>query len=105
MHRPTNDAGESISNCESPAEVAWSLVLAAAHSTDRLAAADRPAAFTRGDAAQLQTVPEGHPAALLAWRPGAGWESLLPSDDPRHALVDLYLPICSATAGNPITVG
>ena len=27
------------------------------------------------------------------------------ADDPRHALIDLYLPICSATAARPITVG
>jgi len=29
----------------------------------------------------------------------------LPADDPRTALLDLYLPICSATADHPITVG
>ena len=28
-----------------------------------------------------------------------------PADDPRHALIDLYLPICSATGARPITVG
>ena len=41
----------------------------------------------------------------LLWRPGAGWESLLPQGDPRKALVDLYLPICSATKARPITIG
>ena len=37
----------------------------------------------------------------------AGREMLarLRSDDPRTALLDLYLPICSATAEQPITVG
>ena len=30
---------------------------------------------------------------------------VLPPDDPRHALIDLYLPICSATVARPITVG
>ena len=29
----------------------------------------------------------------------------LPADDPRTALLDLYLPICSATVEHPITVG
>jgi len=29
----------------------------------------------------------------------------LPADDPRTAVLDLYLPICSATAEHPITVG
>jgi riboflavin-specific deaminase-like protein len=26
-------------------------------------------------------------------------------EDPRHTLIDLYLPICSATAAHPVTVG
>ena len=47
----------------------------------------------------------GDPDALIAWRPGAGWEALLPLDDPRRAFIDLYLPICSATTARPITVG
>src|SRR5437016_715601 len=42
---------------------------------------------------------------VLLWRPGAGWEPMLDIDDPRKALVDLYLPICSATRARPITVG
>jgi len=29
----------------------------------------------------------------------------IPSDDPRHSVLDLYLPICSATAARPMTVG
>ena len=50
-------------------------------------------------------LPADHPQAAIAWRPGAGWEALLPSDDIRQALLELYLPICSATALTPITVG
>ena len=42
---------------------------------------------------------------MIAWRPHAGFEVALPPDDPRHAMIDLYLPICSATHANPITVG
>jgi diaminohydroxyphosphoribosylaminopyrimidine deaminase / 5-amino-6-(5-phosphoribosylamino)uracil reductase len=50
-------------------------------------------------------VPAGDAGALVAWRPGAGWEAVLPADDPRRAFIDLYLPICSATAARPVTVG
>ena len=50
-------------------------------------------------------MPEGHPDAAIVWQPGIGWQSCLSSDDPDHALLDLYLPICSATAARPITVG
>jgi riboflavin-specific deaminase-like protein len=42
---------------------------------------------------------------LLEWDPQRRWVSRLASDDPDGALVDLYLPICSATSSNPITVG
>jgi len=41
----------------------------------------------------------------LEWEPGTGWISRLAPDDPRAALVDLYLPLCSATVNHPITVG
>jgi riboflavin-specific deaminase-like protein len=42
---------------------------------------------------------------LIAWRPGLGWEPLVTHDDPRRALLDLYLPVSSACASRPITVG
>jgi riboflavin-specific deaminase-like protein len=42
---------------------------------------------------------------VIAWRPHAGFEVVLSSDDPRHAMIDLYLPMCGATGANPITVG
>ncbi len=41
----------------------------------------------------------------LVWNPEAGWTSSLPADDVRKALIDLYLPICSASAARPITLG
>ena len=47
----------------------------------------------------------GHLAAMIAWNPDIGWEPALPEHDPRRALIDLYLPICSATKSKPITVG
>lgn len=50
-------------------------------------------------------MPAGDADALIAWRPGAGWEAVLPTGDPRCAFIDLYLPICSATAARPVTVG
>ena len=104
MPRPHN-TGRTTSGCESPADAAWSLVLAAAGGADRLAAAGQPAAFTLADDGALQPLAAGHADVLVAWHPGAGWEALLSSGDPRHPLLDLYLPICSATAETPITVG
>ena len=101
----TNDTGHATPGCQSPADAAWDLVLAAAGGADRLAAAGQSAAFTLAEDGALQPLPAGHPDALVAWQPGAGWEAMLPGDDPRHPLLDLYLPICSATAATPITVG
>jgi len=71
---------------ELDSEAAWKLVLAAAR------AAERPQAI-------------GEPDPIIVWRPGTGWETTLRQEDPRKAWIDLYLPICSATAAHPITVG
>ena len=45
------------------------------------------------------------PDVVLIWRRGQGWESRLPAGDPRADILDLYLPLCSATPARPITVG
>jgi riboflavin-specific deaminase-like protein len=94
-----------MSERERDAEIAWSVVLAAARSAERLAQSNQPATFALGDDGPLRLVPAGDREALIAWRPDTGWRSVLAGDDPRHALIDLYLPICSATAARPITVG
>src|SRR5476649_535247 len=81
---------------------AWSIVQAAARVAPRLAEAGEAAAFTLADNGDLHPVRIGHADAVVAWRPDAGWQAVLPADDPRYALIDLYLPICTA---QPITVG
>ena len=89
---------------------AWTIVLAAAGRAHRLAEVSDAAAYAldndrRDGADALRPVPAGDRHAAVVWRPGAGWDLLLSSSDPRHALIDLYLPICSATMARPITVG
>jgi diaminohydroxyphosphoribosylaminopyrimidine deaminase / 5-amino-6-(5-phosphoribosylamino)uracil reductase len=84
---------------------AWSIVLDAAHHADALTRAGRPASLAIGSDGRLQIVDAGHADAVLAWQPHAGYALTLPAADLRHAIVDLYLPICSATDANPITVG
>src|ERR1700720_2314607 len=102
MRPHAETTGDAIQSCESQ-NAAWSITLAAAASADQLAEANKFAAFTLGEGAQLRALPAGHPDALIAWRPGPGWEPLLPADDPRRGLIDLYLPFCSGTAAKPIT--
>src|SRR6266446_9852652 len=105
MRPEIHTAAEPNPRREPTADAAWCIALAAAGGADRLAEAGQFAAFTLGESAELHALPAGHPDASIAWHPGIGWELLLPADDPRHGLLDLYLPICSATAVKPITVG
>src|SRR2546421_735461 len=86
-------------------DAVWSLVQAAAREAERLADASERTAFSLGVGGELRVVAPGDADALIAWRPGRGWEGLLPEQDPRQAFIDLYLPICSATAARPVTVG
>ena len=72
-----------------PSDAAWALVREAARTAEQAA---------RG----LQmSVPNREPAVV--WRE-CGWQCTLAEDDPRRPLIDLYLPFCSATAENPITL-
>src|SRR5262249_23697842 len=94
---------------------AWAVAFAAAQKAENLSATDRRMAFAIDQAAVaakdepgeavLREVAVDDASAAIAWRPDSGWELLLPRDDPRAALLDLYLPICSATKKHPITVG
>jgi riboflavin-specific deaminase-like protein len=87
------------------ADAAWSLVMAAAGLAGTLTTAARPASFSVGDDLRLTPARPDDPSALLAWQPAHGWRLLLPFDHPQHALIDLYLPLCSATSTRPMTVG
>ncbi len=80
-------------------------MLDAAGHAAALARGRQPASLAPAEDGHLQIVEPGHPDAVIAWRPHAGFEVALPADDPRHAMIDLYLPICSATDSSPITVG
>ena len=83
----------------------WPTVLAAATSAERLDRANEVAAFAIAEGEGLRRVAVAHTDAALVWQPASGWVLTLPEGDRRHALIDLYLPICSATASRPITVG
>jgi diaminohydroxyphosphoribosylaminopyrimidine deaminase / 5-amino-6-(5-phosphoribosylamino)uracil reductase len=83
---------------------AWRVVQAAAERAEDAARAGGFAPYAlEGNA--LRRVDSHDEAAVVAWRPGAGWEVTLPPGDPRRALIDLYLPVCSATSAAPIAVG
>jgi riboflavin-specific deaminase-like protein len=85
-------------------EATWDLVLAAAGLAPSLDDHEQPRqfAFAKGT---LVPAASDKADAVLEWRPGQGWHSLLSPDDARAGLLDLYIPLCSATARRPIVVG
>lgn len=86
-------------------DAGWSVVRAAARAAERIAQTNQHAVFALGVDGELRAVKAGDADALVAWRPDAGWEVVLPDDDPRRDFIDLYLPICSATTIRPMTIG
>jgi diaminohydroxyphosphoribosylaminopyrimidine deaminase / 5-amino-6-(5-phosphoribosylamino)uracil reductase len=96
----------ALPRLDAPAsDEAWSIVLAASRLAESLTTARGDATFTAAPDGELRAVPADDDEAVLRWTREHGWQLLLAPDDPRHALIDLYLPICSATAERPITVG
>ena len=86
MGQPIGTAAVHRHDHEADAEAGWSLVQAAARAAEGLGEADTCSIFALAPDGQLRAVPAGDPDGLIAWRPGAGWEALLPLDDPRRAL-------------------
>lgn len=86
-------------------DAVWSLVLAASAAAGELERSARRQVFGLDEAARLIPLAVEDNAAVLEWLPGGGWSSRLAADDPRAGLLDLYLPICGATAARPVVVG
>jgi len=104
MRPATGPAPQGVTNRDRGEDWAWRVVLAAADATAVCGGLTQPMAYALGEGG-LQPVSKDHPEAVLGWLPEAGWVLLLDPAHPQHALIDLYLPICNATAAKPITVG
>jgi diaminohydroxyphosphoribosylaminopyrimidine deaminase / 5-amino-6-(5-phosphoribosylamino)uracil reductase len=96
MTRPDSDAA---------IDAAWTIVLATSRAAEDADAACRARAFAIAESGDLFDTAESDSRAVVAWRPGSGWEALLPASDGRRSLLDLYLPITSATSRHPLTIG
>jgi riboflavin-specific deaminase-like protein len=94
--RPASDAA---------IEAAWTVVLATSRAAESAEARGGTSTFAISPEGELVPVGADNPHAVVAWRQGSGWESTLPATDPRRALIDLYVPITSATARRPVTIG
>jgi diaminohydroxyphosphoribosylaminopyrimidine deaminase / 5-amino-6-(5-phosphoribosylamino)uracil reductase len=86
-------------------DLAWAILLGASQYAERIAHAGQLAAFGITREGRLQQVPLNDDRTILTWRPGSGWECRWTAADRRMPLMDLYLPICSATSASPVTVG
>jgi diaminohydroxyphosphoribosylaminopyrimidine deaminase/5-amino-6-(5-phosphoribosylamino)uracil reductase len=75
-----------------PADFAWSVVRAAAREAESAASG------------RISSLPNGTDP-VVCWTDSSGWQCLLPFEDPRRPLIDLYLPFCSASALRPMTLG
>jgi len=104
-HMSVPAVAASVSQHGSAADSAWRLLQEASALADRLEREGRVQAFGEAahDGLRLLSADDAH--AALIWHPGRGWESRLPQGDPRTELLNLYLPICSATFARPLTVG
>jgi diaminohydroxyphosphoribosylaminopyrimidine deaminase/5-amino-6-(5-phosphoribosylamino)uracil reductase len=83
---------------------AWAIAHAAARAIGTFDA-EVPGRFALAAGGGLHPVAAPAAAAVLSWNPALGWESALAQDDPNRDLLELYLPISSATAARPITIG
>jgi riboflavin-specific deaminase-like protein len=95
----------SSSQLGSAARGAWDILLAAASLADSLDRRGHDAHFGPRGSAELQPLASNDTGVVLAWSPDTGWQSQLPSQDARSELLNLYLPICSATSSRPVTIG
>lgn len=86
-------------------DLAWELLLTASRIAEDLEQRGERQLFTLDEAGDLQPSDADGPDAVLEWVPDAGWHSRVSADDPISSLIDLYLPMCSATSVRPITVG
>ena len=89
----------------SAAATAWDIVRAAAALAEPLDKIGRPRTFSLDRHSELRPAKPQDPDAVLSWSPSTGWRSLLAPDDARADLLNLYLPICSATSSRPMTIG
>jgi len=93
----------SDAECAQAELEAWALVSAAAEAAGTVDTASAGRfAFAAGRLIRLGREESG---AALQWNPAEGWEACVAADDARRDLLDLYLPISSATAERPLTIG
>jgi diaminohydroxyphosphoribosylaminopyrimidine deaminase / 5-amino-6-(5-phosphoribosylamino)uracil reductase len=83
---------------------AWLIAHAAARAIGTFDA-DVPGRFALAADGGLYRIAGEAVPAVLSWTPASGWAAALAQGDPSRDLLELYLPISSATSARPITIG
>ena len=97
---PADDASATVIDDRA----AWDIVVLMAGMAPALTLSAEPIAFA-WISNELHSVDRTDPDAIVAWEPGRGWTTLISEQDPRHGVLDLWRPICSATPQHPVSVG
>ncbi len=87
-----------------PALEGWFIAQAAREATGSIDPAVESGFRLEADG-RLHLLPPNDPRTVVRWIPSTGWCPALAPDDPRRDLLELYLPICSATERKPIILG
>lgn len=101
---PHDPSSPAPADADAPA---WRLVQTLARESATLAARGEAASFAVDDDGALAPVSAGDGRAAVTWTPETAWQLVAtrPASTIDFALVDLYLPVCNATAAAPITLG
>ena len=83
----------------------WNALLAAARLTKRQGPLDDGSAYSADASGGLFAVPADDRRAWIIWQAPAGWIPAPGAPPAAHALLELYLPVCSASRASPLTVG
>ncbi len=102
-------ASETVSKPENAAdptpETLWATVLAAAHWTRSDDRPPAPGTFAADPTEGLRAVADASPQGLLRRDPSGRWVACRTAAPAARAFLDLYLPLCNASARNRLIVG
>jgi diaminohydroxyphosphoribosylaminopyrimidine deaminase / 5-amino-6-(5-phosphoribosylamino)uracil reductase len=102
---PASDTVTALENTDGPTvQSLWAAVLAAARWTRDSASPQAPCTFAADPADGLHAVAETSPEGLLQRHPSLGWITCTSAPSVAKAFLDLYLPLCNASAQDPLTV-
>ncbi len=90
---------------EDDIELVWGALLSAARLARREQAPNDGSTYGVDSSGALHPVPAADRFALMVWQQPIGWTRATNAPAAVRALLDLYLPICNASAKSPLTVG